>query len=42
MKPGKMPVKDMSYLDGRLLFPEKLKRAQEILAPFFSKSEECT
>lgn len=26
----------MSYLEGRVLFPEKLKKAQEILAPFFS------
>lgn len=40
VKPGEMPVKDMSYLEGRILFPEKLKKAREVLAPLFSGAKE--
>jgi hypothetical protein len=39
MKPGKMPVKDMSHLEGKVLFPEKLERARQILAPLIALRE---
>lgn len=36
---GRMIIKDMSHLKGRVHFPEKLAKAREILAPLIALLE---
>lgn len=36
---GRMIIKDMSHLKGKVHFPEKLAKAREILAPLIAVME---
>lgn len=33
---GRMIIKDMSHLEGKVHFPEKLEKARKILAPLIA------